>query len=121
MCNHESANFQFKPFRVYWEGIMTSKLRAGTPYIALAIMAIAVLLVASCRTDQVEVPPLTGPSGARLFLTMEAAPDKIFIKTPNHVPPISRIVVQLKDQLGHGVPNETIAFRIVNAEGSEVA
>ena len=99
---------------------MLSKLRAGIPFIALAFVAIAVLFIASCRTDQVEVPTLTGPGGARLFLTMDASPDKILIKTGNHIAPISRITIQLKDQLGHPVPNEKVAFRIINAEGSEV-
>lgn len=99
---------------------MKRKLRAGTPFISLALIAIAVLLVASCRTDQVDVPSLTGPSGHRIFITMDANPDHVVIKDPNKVNAISRISTQLKNQLGQPVPGENIKFRITNDVGTEI-
>jgi len=111
---------RFKPFLYLWEGIMKRKIRAGTPYISLALIAIAVLLVASCRTDQVDVPSLTGPSGHRIFITMDAVPDHVVIKDPNKVNAISRVSAQLKNQLGQPVPGENIKFRITNDIGTEI-
>lgn len=99
---------------------MRSKLRAGTPIIALVFIGIAALFIASCTNDEVEIPDLAGPSGARLFITIEASPDKVFIKKPGQTPDRSRITIQLKNQLGQGVPNAQVALRITNIEGSEV-
>ncbi|MCI0414828.1 PKD domain-containing protein [bacterium] len=99
---------------------MKSKLRAGTPMIALAFIGIAVLFIASCSTDEVDIPDLTGPSGTRLFITIEASPDSVFIRKPSATPDRSNITIQLKNQLGAGVPNARIKLRLTNIEGSEV-
>lgn len=100
---------------------MKSTLRARTPIIALAFIGMAVLFIAACTTNEVEIPGLTGPSGARLFITIEASPDKVFIRGPKANPNTSRITLQLRNQLGEGVPNARIAVRITNVEGSEVS
>ena len=95
-------------------------LRARTPIFALAFIGLAVLFIAACSTNEVDIPGLSGPSGNRLFITMEASPDKVFIKSPSQNPTTSRLTLQLKNQLGEGVPNAQIAVKIVNANGSEV-
>lgn len=100
---------------------MRSKLRAGTPILMFAFIGVAVLFIASCTTDEVTFPDLTGPSGARLFITMDASPEKVFIRRPTQTPGKSDITVQLKNQQGQGVSGVRIAFRIINAEGAEVA
>ncbi len=115
-------NPRVRPFLIFWEGIMTANGKSRTPkhpLIWLALLTMA-MFMNSCRTDEVEVPPLTGPSGARLFITMSADPDHLVIRAPGQSRQSSRITAQLKNQLGQGVPNEIVKFRIANKEGSEV-
>src|SRR5436309_11624939 len=85
----------------------------------LALVAV-VTLINACRTDDVAVPPLTGPSGARLFLTIEANPDHLVIRRAGQGREHSTITIQLKNQQGQGVPNEPVKIRITNSEGGEV-
>jgi PKD repeat protein len=76
--------------------------------------------MSACQTDEVDTPPLTGLSGHRLFLTMDASPDHLVIKSSGKPRASSRITTQLKNQLGQGVGNVSIKFRITNDEGGEV-
>lgn len=111
---------------VFREGIMKpalmSKLRMYLLF-AAAVLSISVGVM-SCRTDEPPLPSLTGPSGHRLFLTMEANPDHLLILNCDQREQrdeISNISVQLKNQLGQGVgPGEHIRLRIVNQAGFEV-
>lgn len=89
------------------------------PLLLLAVLGLA-LFAASCRTNEVDVPPLTGPSGARLFITMEAAPDHLVIHAPGRPRETSQITVQLKNQQGVGVKGENIKLRIANATLAEI-
>src|ERR1051325_5686634 len=86
------------------------------PLFLLALVAVGILFY-GCRTDEVAVPPLTGPSGARLFITIEANPDHLLIRRPGQGREHSTITIQLKNQQGQGVPNEPIKLRITNSDG----
>ena len=91
-----------------------------TNLLMLFALAVVAIFINSCRTDDVDAPPLTGPSGQRLFLTIQAEPDHLVIRGPGKNRDKSTIIVQLKNQLGQGVPNETVKLRIANREGSEI-
>jgi PKD domain len=109
-----------RPFLM--EGIMKSKFRSRKflyPVMLLVLLG-AALFISSCRTDEPAVPPLTGPSGARLFLTLQADPEDLVIHAPNNVRETSVITLQLKNQQGVGVPGEGIKLRIENADHSIV-
>jgi len=95
------------------------KQRIGTYPLLLPVLLVLALFAASCRTNEVEVPPLTGPSGARLFITMEAAPDHLVIHAPGRPRETSQITVQLKNQQGVGVRGENIKLRILTLELAE--
>lgn len=104
------------------EGIMRADLKSGAKatMILLALLTLS-LFLSSCRTDEPQVPPLTGPSGHRLFITMEAAPDVLVIKKAGQSRANSLITLQLKNQFGTGVPNEGIKLRITNVDGRELS
>lgn len=109
-----------RPFLL--EGIMKSKFSSRKilyPVMLLLLLSTA-LFISSCRTDEPAVPPLTGPSGARLFITLQADPDDLVIHAPNNTRESSLITLQLKNQSGVGVPGEGIKLRIENADGSVV-
>ena len=109
-----------RPFLM--EGIMKSKFRSRKflyPVMLLVLLG-AAFFISSCRTDEPAVPPLTGPSGARLFLTLQANPDDLVIHAPNNVRETSVITLQLKNQQGVGVAGEGIKLRIENADHSIV-
>jgi PKD domain len=89
------------------------------PVMLLALLS-TTLFLGSCRTDEPQVPPLTGPSGARLFITLQADPEDLVIHAPNNRRETSTITLQLKNQQGVGVAGEGIKLRITNADGSIV-
>lgn len=104
------------------EGIMKSKFSSRKilyPVMLLLLLSSA-LFISSCRTDEPAVPPLTGPSGARLFITLQADPDDLVIHAPNNRRESSLITLQLKNQTGVGVAGEGIKLRIENADHSIV-
>lgn len=86
----------------------------------LLVLLTLVFTFSSCRNDEVEVPPLTGPSGHRLFITMQANPDHLVIHERNRPRESSIITLQLKNQLGQGVAGENIKLRIINVTGGEI-
>jgi len=94
--------------------------RTGKRSLILLALLTLVLTYSGCRTDEVEVPPLTGPSGHRLFLTVEANPDHLVIHAPGRPRERSEIEIQLKNQLGQGVAGEGIKLRITNVNGAEL-
>ena len=104
------------------EGIMKSKFSSRKIFypVMLLLLLSTALFISSCRTDEPAVPPLTGPSGARLFITLQADPDDLVIHAPNNRRETSLITLQLKNQTGVGVPGEGIKLRIENADGSIV-
>ena len=115
-------NIYFKPFLYVWEGIMKRNLRAGTLkylWVLLIILGAGAYFV-SCTTDEVDAPPLTGPSGHRLFITMTASPDHLVMKKAGKPRPSSRVTAQLKNDAGQGVAGVNIKLRITNAEGVEI-
>lgn len=75
----------------------------------------------SCRQDEPVVPPLTGPSGQKLFLTMTATPDHLKLVPRGGTEQISHITAQLKNQLGQGVNGEHIRLQIHLGNGQTVA
>lgn len=87
----------------------------------IAAVLSSAIWMSSCRNDEPAIPPLTGPSGHRLFITMEATPDHLLIVRDTRNPQKSLISAQLKNQLGQGVPGEGIRLEIRNVEGSLVA
>lgn len=104
-----------------WEETMKSadKWRMGMRPLLLLALLLA-LFASSCRNNEVEVPPLTGPSGHRLFLTIEAKPDHLVIHAPGRPRETSLIAIQLKNQQGVGVAGENIKLRIANVNGFEI-
>ena len=100
-----------------WEETMKTadKWRMGMRPLLLLAMLLA-LFASSCRNNEVEVPPLTGPSGHRLFITIEAKPDHLVIHAPGRPRESSQITIQLKNQQGTGVAGENIKLRILNLE-----
>lgn len=113
---------RFAPILWTREEIMRALLNfSWGRYLHLLLLLLAlVFTVSSCRNDQIEIPPLTGPSGHRLFITMQANPDHLIIRPRNRPREFSTITLQLKNQLGQGVPGENIKLRIVNATGGEI-
>lgn len=89
------------------------------PLIVLALLTLAITL-SSCRTDEPQVPPLTGPSGKRMFITMQARPDHLVIHPVGRPREQSEVTVQLKDHTGTGVKGENVKLRILNADGLEL-
>jgi PKD repeat protein len=87
----------------------------------LLILLTVALVVSSCRSNEVEVPPLIGDSGHHLFLTIHANPDHLVIHEPGRPREQSDISIQLKNQQGQGVPGENLKLRILNIAGNEVA
>ena len=87
----------------------------------LLILLTVAMVVSSCRSNEVEVPPLTGDSGHHLFLTIQANPDHLVIHEPGRPREQSVISIQLKNQQGQGVPGENLKLRILNIAGNEVA
>jgi PKD repeat protein len=112
----------FAPNSFNREEIMKAVLRSvlNKHLKALVLLLAAAFTMSSCRNDQVAVPPLTGPSGHRLFITMQANPDHLVIHEPNRPRESSVITLQLKNQLGQGVAGENIKLRIVNVTGGEI-
>lgn len=109
-----------RPFLV--EGIMRSKLSSRKflyPVMLLALLSTA-FFISSCRTDEPAVPPLTGPSGARLYITVQANPEDLVIHAPKNTRETSIIRISLQNAQGIGVPGEGIKLRITNADGSIV-
>lgn len=89
------------------------------PMFFLALLVL-VIFAGSCRNNEVEIPPLTGPSGSRLFLSVQANPDHLVIHAPGRPRETSEITIQLKNQQGQGVPGENLKLRILNATGNEI-
>jgi PKD repeat protein len=98
-----------------------NKWRVGKPLLLLTALVLLAFAGSSCRNNEVAVPPLTGPSGHRLFITIQADPDHLVIHAPNSPQSSSQITIQLKNQLGVGVPGENVKLRITNINGSEIA
>lgn len=90
------------------------------PMVLLAVVTVLAVFAGSCRNNEVEVPPLTGPSGARLFLTIQANPDHLVIHAPGRPRETSDISIQLKNQQGQGVPGENLKLRILNVNFFEI-
>lgn len=113
---------RFAPILRTREEIMRALLKFSLGrYLHLSLLLLALVFTfTSCRNDEVEVPPLTGPSGHRLFITMQANPDHLVIHERNRPKESSTITLQLKNQLGQGVPGENIKLRIVNVTGGEI-
>jgi PKD repeat protein len=86
----------------------------------LLILLTVPIIVSSCRSNEVEVPPLIGDSGHHLFLTIQANPDHLVIHEPGRPREQSDISIQLKNQQGQGVPGENLKLRILNATGNEI-
>ena len=86
----------------------------------LLVLLTGAIVVSSCRSDEVEIPPLTGPSGARLFLQIQANPDHLVMHEPGRPRETSEITIQLKNHLGQGVPGENLKLRILNRTFNEV-
>jgi PKD repeat protein len=86
----------------------------------LLVLLTAAIFAGSCRSDEVEIPPLTGPSGARLFLQVQANPDHLVIHEPGRPRETSEISIQLKNHLGQGVPGENLKLRILNRTFNEI-
>jgi PKD repeat protein len=104
------------------EGIMRSKFSSRKilyPVMLLALLG-AVFFISSCRTDEPAVPPLTGPSGARLYITVQANPEDLVIHSPRNTRETSKITIALQNASGIGVPGEGIKLRIENADHSIV-
>lgn len=95
------------------------KRRIGKHSLLLLALLTVAFFVVSCRSNEVEVPPLTGPSGHRLFITMEASPDHLVIHAPGRPRETSRITLQLKNQQGIGVAGQNVKLRILTVEGVE--
>jgi len=107
--------------RDFREGIMKSANKRGMgKYLLLVLAVLAVGMIAGCRNNEVEVPPLTGPSGHTLFLTMEAAPDHLVIHAPGRPRETSQVTLQLKNQQGVGVSGENVKLRIANRDLAEI-
>ena len=87
--------------------------RLKNPMVLLILLTVA-MVVSSCRSNEVEVPPLTGDSGHHLFLTIQANPDHLVIHEPGRPREQSVISIQLKNQQGQGVPGENLKLRILN-------
>lgn len=98
---------------------MKAKLGLKSALMLLAALAVT-LMLGGCRSDEVEVPPLTGNSGHRLFIIVEANPEHLAIKVPHKDRQTSQITIQLKDQTGKGVSGEGVKLRIINSIGAEV-
>jgi PKD repeat protein len=86
----------------------------------LLVLLTAAVFAGSCRNNEVEIPPLTGPSGARLFLQIQANPDHLVIHQPGRPRETSDISIQLKNHLGQGVPGENLKLRILNRTLNEI-
>jgi PKD repeat protein len=110
-----------KFLRLLREGIMRADVKSGAKatMMLLALLTLS-LFLSSCRTDEPQVPPLTGPSGHRLFITMQAAPDVLVIHQPGRPREDSLITLQLKNQFGTGVSGENVKLRITNVDGREL-
>lgn len=108
---------------VFREGIMKPALRIRLARYVLLVAAIlsSALWMNSCRNDEPAIPPLTGPSGHRLFITMEATPDHLQIVDSGKRPQVSHVSAQLKNQLGQGVPGEHLRMQITDTAGQVVA
>ena len=104
------------------EGIMRAKFSSRTFKNAMILLVLltGAIVVSSCRSDEVEIPPLTGPSGARLFLQIQANPDHLVMHEPGRPRETSEITIQLKNHLGQGVPGENLKLRILNRTFNEV-
>lgn len=105
-----------------WEETMKTadKWRVGKHPLLLLALLVTAFFGSSCRNNEVEVPPLTGPSGHRLFITIEAAPEHLVIHAPGRPRETSEITLQLKNQQGIGVPGENVKLRITNIDFFEV-
>jgi PKD repeat protein len=98
---------------------MKANLGLKSAVFLLALLAVSIFL-SGCRSDQVEVPPLTGDSGHHIFLRIQANPEHLVIRTPGSYRETSRISVQLKNQEGQGVSGENIRLSIVNGAGGQI-
>ena len=109
-------------FLTFWEETMRAahKRRIGKHSLLLLALLTVAFFASSCRNNEVEVPPLTGPSGHRLFITMEAAPDHLVIHAPGRPRETSHITLQLKNQQGIGVAGQNVKLRITNIDLFEV-
>lgn len=94
------------------------KIRLVRYVLLVAAVLSGAIWMNSCRNDEPAIPPLTGPSGHRLFITMEATPDHLLVVDGSRKPQVSHIAAQLKNQLGQGVPGEHIRLSIINTDGS---
>jgi invasin-like protein len=96
----------------------TDSLRQRRPPLGGAFLGLLILFgMGSCGLDEVQVPPLIGPSELGLSVDLQASPDTI------NADGVSQSVVRLvaRDQNGKVAPGRQILFQLIEGDGVMVA